>query len=682
MPAGADLLPVMLTNGGSQAGTERNSPEIGGFWPAEAGKENDWYYYQNRAWKHTQQETTWIQIPNEEQTRVFLWGETVIRSYNNRSSTPGASQGSYNQRFQQFESAGDRGILIVNPGTGEYWMPARLDNDASAHGVTFGTEYTQAQQSLSYYEGRSYAGFYYYSTYAHHMWMAHAHGLGVYIEDHGNGTTSSNGWQANSMGRTAVSVAASADGLWCATALLQGDAQKILIWRTDGETIDDAITGQTHVTGISGADKNGNAITNSAAIIDVGGVSSNPNDLLPDSLMFVEGGLVFLKYTDASSTDYSLNMIFGLNLVDGTLSKTDINNAGSVVSSESPGKHNWSSRMYRYGIFIPDQDTGYGNCAQTSSGAQFAFTGNQPATATSEGPNALAFIAGDNLNLTRNTRSSATPREGFEVRANKAKSVFFMEINGDADTDGLDLATSKITDLSGADSRIYGDYLPPGRRGEGREWLKMSDDGRFLAAVRDWDTRVNSSYYGSDTVGAGYYYNSSSSSFSKTSDDLLVFSTPIAHADGDVDMDSDKSGDQHVLFIGTNTSTQNATAGSTPSMPSYDYTGDAWTKSKSTGYVYGWGFNAGVVGSSTTYYNNIGLQMAIRFRLRDESTGGPIDITDGNTKTISSNLLEGVTGHGLVGDISPPFTATRSTSYSSGGGRLCDQVFSTTSRMS
>jgi hypothetical protein len=625
-------------------------------------------------------------MPNEEQTRVFLWGETVIRSYNSPTSTPSPSLGSRSQRFQQYEATGDRGILIVNPGTGEYWMPARLDNNSSAHGVTFGAEYTQAQQDLAFYEGRSYAGHYYYSDDPFHMWMAHSHSLGVYIEDHGSGTTSANGWQANSMGRTAVSVAASADGLWCATALLQGDAQKILIWRTDGATIDGAITGQDHVTGINGADKNGAAIANSAAIINVGGDSNNANDLLPDSLMFVEGGLVYLRYTDASTTDYSLNMIYGFNLVDGTLSETDINNAGAVVSSESPGKHDWSSRMNRYGIFIPDQDTGYGNCAQTSSGSQYAFTGNQP-DAGATGPNALAFIAGDNINLRRNTRSAAIAREGFEVRANKAKSVFFMEINGDADTDGLDLATSRITDLSGADSRIYGDYLPPGRRGEGREWLKMSNDGRFLAAVRDWDVRVNSSFYGSDTVGSGYYYNSSSTVYSRTSDDLLVFSTPIAHADGDIDMDSDKDDDQHVLFIGTNTSTTNATAGSTPSMPTYasainmingptrkvsglefsedgstllfDYTGDAWTKAKASGYLYGWGFNAGNIGTSTTYYNNIGLQMAVRFRFRDENTGGAIDITDGNTKAISSNLLEGVTGHGLVGPLQVPESERR-----------------------
>ena len=34
-----------------------------------------------------------------------------------------------------------------------------------------------------------------------------------------------------------------------------------------------------------------------------------------------------------------------------------------------------------------------------------------------------------------------------------------------------------------------------------------------------------------------------------------------------------------------------------------------------------------------------------------------------------------VTGHGLVGDLAPPFTVTREAQYTSGGSRICDQVF-------
>jgi len=61
--------------------------------------------------------------------------------------------------------------------------------------------------------------------------------------------------------------------------------------------------------------------------------------------------------------------------------------------------------------------------------------------------------------------------------------------------------------------------------------------------------------YGTDTFGSAYYYfyTSSSTLFGRSSDDLLVVSTPIAHAAGETDMDSNKTGDQHVLFIGTNT---------------------------------------------------------------------------------------------------------------------------------
>ncbi|MHC4939006.1 MAG: hypothetical protein ACYTHK_08560, partial [Planctomycetota bacterium] len=695
MPAGFDVLPVMLTNGGSHGMTERDEPVIAGFWPAEAGKD-------------TQQEMTWIQVPNEKQTRVYLWGETVIRSYNNRTSTPSPSLGSYSQRFQQFDTSGDRGVLVVNPGTGEYWMPARLDNGTSAHGLAFGSEYTQAYQGRSYYEGRSYPGFYYYSTYPYHMWMAHSQGLGSYMEDRGTGTTSANGWQANSMGRTAVSVAASADGLWCATALLGGDSQRILIWKTDGSAISNAITAQGHVTALTGKDQAGNETPGSAAIIDVGGDINNANDLLPDSLKFVDGGLVYLRYTDTGTSSYTLNKVFGFNLVDGSLSDLTITtDAIEVDSDQTTGTRSWPS-MYSRGIFIPDQDTGYGNCAQTSTGAQFAFTANKPETGAL-GPNALAFIAGDNYTLVRNTRSSVIFREGFEVSANRAKSLYFLRLNADASTDGLDLASSELTDLSGTDSRISGDFLPPGRRGQGRQWLKMSDDGRFVAAVRDWDTGTNSTYYGVDTVGSGYYYNSSSTSYSATSDDLLVFSTPIAHDDGDVDMDTNKTGQQHVLFIGTNTSARGSNAtGSTPAVPNYasarnlingttkkvsgiefsqdnttllfDYAGDAWTRVKHTGYVYGWGFNAGHQGTSTSYYNNIGLQQAVRFHFRvadpnSANYGGPINLNDSNAENIVKNIQKGMTGRGGVGDTTPPFTATRMTTYSSSGTPSSDQVY-------
>jgi len=507
------------------------------------------------------------------------------------------------------------------------------------------------------------------------------------------------------MGRTATSVAVSADGLWCATTMPGGNAQKILLWRTDAKSIDGAIIGQGYVTGVDGADAEGNPITNSAAIIDLpGSTASNANDLLPDSLMFVDGGLVFLRYTTTSTTAYSLDQIFGLNLVDGTLSSRSLGTAVAVNSDQNPGLGNLvvSSRA----IYIPNQDIGYGNCLQTSCGAQFAFSGNK-AVPGAIGPTALAFVAGDNEYMARLPSDTKFVRSGFHQTGERPKSVFFLQLNADAGTNGLNLAsgTTVLTDLTGNDKSIYGDFLTPGRRGESTDWLKVSGDGKYVAAVRDNNIASNDPYYGRDTFGSAYYYyyTSSTTYFGYSSDDLLVMSTPIAHAAGEVDMDTDKKGQQHILFIGTNTSSTSGAAGSTPAMPGYasarnlingntkrvsglefsqdnrtllfDYTGDSWTMSKHSGYVYGWGFNPGSIGSSTTYYNNIGLQLAIRFNFRDPSDGGPIDITDSNAKNLTANVMEGMSGVGQVGDVSPPFTVTRYASFSSSSSRETDQVF-------
>jgi len=677
---------------------------VSGFWPAEAGSEQDWYYFGDRAWKHTQQEMTWLQMPDENQTRVFLWGETRITSWNVDNATTQQQTTAYYSRYQRYLEAGDRGILVLNPRTGEFWMPARLDNSGnSTHGTGFGTEYVQARQTSSYYEGRSSMEAYYYSTYAYHLWEAHSQGLGAYIESVGNTTTSSNGWNANGMGRVATSVAASADGLWCATTMPGGDAQKILLWRTDGASIDPAFIGNANVTGVNGADRNGDPIANSAAIVDLpGSTSSNANDLLPDSLMFVDGGLVFLRYTDSTTSDYSLDEVFGLNLVTGDVTSRSLSAAVAVNSDQNPGK--FTGIVSSRAMYVPDQDQSYLLFSQGSASVQFAWTANKPVPG-STGPTALAFVAGDNEYLQRLPNTTAIDRQGFHQTGNDYKTVMFLELNPDADTNGLDLSSAGtvLTDLSGSDSRIYGDYLTPGRRGEAKEFLKMSDDGKYVAAVRDWARDTNSSTYGRATIGSAFYYNSSSTSFPRTADDLLLFSTPVAHAAGEIDMDEDKSGQQHVLFIGTNTRSTSGAAGSTPSMPNYasarnlvdgatrriaglefstdnrslmfDYTGDAWTDSKLTGYFYGWGQNPGHAGTSTSYNNNIGLQLAIRFNFRDPSDGGPIDITDSNAKNLVANMLEGMSGIGNVGDVSPPFTVTRTTTFSSTASRDAEQVW-------
>jgi hypothetical protein len=47
--------------------------------------------------------------------------------------------------------------------------------------------------------------------------------LGVYFEAHSINSASAAGWYATDIGRSAVSVAVSPDGLWCATAMPGGD---------------------------------------------------------------------------------------------------------------------------------------------------------------------------------------------------------------------------------------------------------------------------------------------------------------------------------------------------------------------------------------------------------------------------------------------------------------------------
>ena len=75
-PKKVDILPVMLCNGGSDAHVEKSIPSISGFWPAEAGKLDEWPYYyygySNSGWKHLQQEFTWLQPPTPVVRRVFL----------------------------------------------------------------------------------------------------------------------------------------------------------------------------------------------------------------------------------------------------------------------------------------------------------------------------------------------------------------------------------------------------------------------------------------------------------------------------------------------------------------------------------------------------------------------------------------------------------------------------------
>ncbi|MHC4225017.1 MAG: hypothetical protein ACYSUN_13575 [Planctomycetota bacterium] len=83
VPVTVDILPLMLANGGSDAHVDKSIPSVSGVWPAESSHLNRWAYYfrgaVEAAWKHLQQETTWIQTPTPEQARIYLWAETKIK---------------------------------------------------------------------------------------------------------------------------------------------------------------------------------------------------------------------------------------------------------------------------------------------------------------------------------------------------------------------------------------------------------------------------------------------------------------------------------------------------------------------------------------------------------------------------------------------------------------------------
>jgi hypothetical protein len=138
-PAEVDFLPVALANGGSDSHVDKSIPSISGFWPAESNKNDRWeyYFYGNKAphqsWKHFQQELTWIQTPTPEQYRVFLWAETKLKT--NTASV----------RYQVIDQAGGkrRGVLILNPLTNRFWVPAILTN-SDTHAPTATTPSTAA----------------------------------------------------------------------------------------------------------------------------------------------------------------------------------------------------------------------------------------------------------------------------------------------------------------------------------------------------------------------------------------------------------------------------------------------------------------------------------------------------------------------------------------------------------
>jgi hypothetical protein len=320
---------------------------------------------------------------------------------------------------------------------------------------------------------------------------------------------------------------------------------------------------QSYAEGVPGVGEDGvTTFTDRAVLLKLGGASasgtsinSNPRYLLPDSLMFVENGLLFLNETQ-------LDRVFGVSLVDGHLSsiglssRTQVNGAG--VGPAASGS---------LGQFIPDNDYMRAGICPSTTAAQFAFAGDKPA-AGEEGPANVAFVAGGNGSLYAMTDLSGYPRAGYCTSASRDKSLLFLALSTSGAA-GLDLAASALRDLTGGSSAIYGDLLSPGRYGEELDFLSVSDDGKFAAVVRETGVDDGSTSFSfRPTFHTGLYYVASNTYYTAwgpASHDLMLIATDGA------DMHSG-AGTQHVLFLGTqspNASTSYVSTGDPQNMPSY-----------------------------------------------------------------------------------------------------------------
>jgi hypothetical protein len=554
MPAQMDMLPVMLANGGSDAHNRMSIPQVRGYWPAESNKEARWEVSGNQAWKHLQQEFTWLQAPDKEQTRVFLWAEAV--------TTKTFANAQWTQKYQQLDPTKRRGVLVAKPLTGEFFVPAILDGNVADHGVLFGAEAVVSGGSVAEggprysYGDRFYTKLYYYAVRdSAHDREAHLHGGGTYLQTYASTSDNASGWYMQSLGRTATSVAMSADGVWCATVLVGGsNVQKILLWRTDRQQIPDRILAQPHAIALDGRLGDGTPFPSSACILKVGGqgasgkvLSKNQRHLLPDSLLFVENGLLFLNETQ-------LDRVFGVSLLDGHLSSVDLNAARTQVNGGGIGP----SVSATTGQFVPDQDYLRGQGGAQGFGAQFAFAGDRPDPGE-EGPDRVAFVAGSNAFLGALTDLAGYPRQGYAIHANRDKALLFLDL--DTGNGGLDLGTSTLRDLTGSDPDVYGDLLTPGRTGEELDYLALSDDGEYAAVVRDIATTESmpSSAFGyRPTFHTALAAPDASGDAWTASHDLLLVST------GGADLDQG-AGSRHVLHLGTGSLATTDPAG----MPAY-----------------------------------------------------------------------------------------------------------------
>ncbi|NJN14097.1 MAG: hypothetical protein HC813_00030 [Planctomycetes bacterium] len=545
----------------------------------------------------------------------------------------------------------------------------------SDHGTQFGAEAAfsgsdavSATATQPGYDNPGYWKYYYYIVRdTKHDRELLVQGLGDYIDDYGTSANSSNAWYKMPQGRSATSVAMSADGIWCATAMPGGNEQRICLWRTDGMAIPDDILNQTYVIGIDGMDTEGNTLDDTSCIINLGGesasgtfINSNQRFLFPDSLMFVDGGLLFLN-------EGQLDRVFGISLSDGTLSSRSLLPAvRSAVNAAGTGP--LPPAMAARGQFPPDQDYLRGTNGSQGFGAQFAFKGNLPAPG-STGPDKVAFVAGDNRDWLVMTDLGTQPRDGYMVIANRNKSLLFMDVGT---AGGFDLAAATVQDLTGNDPEVYGDLLTPGRFGEEMDWLEVSPDGRFVAVVRDQTEGVANDYTVS-TFGYRSTFHSGVSSGTnwQGNDDVLLIS-----AEG-VDMDTGTGGTQHVLYIGSASFTNN-TSTAPPGMPVwatgraylnaayrrvngltfsadnktliFNYSGGPTYTPKYTG-----GNNSWAVNPTTTGTFGFGTQVNVQLDFRTAADGA---INFASVGTSMSNALTGLTGIGAIGPTGQPFGDT------------------------
>ncbi|MHC4223610.1 MAG: hypothetical protein ACYSUN_06450, partial [Planctomycetota bacterium] len=581
MPAAVDILPVMLAHGGQDEHVSKEYPSISGFSPAEARKGYSrnfgsgsraytynayWYQSQPMPYQHLQQLFNWVQLPSQQ--RVFLWGETNVKQWSS-----GASSGAQSIRYQQLDPKGKRGILIVDPTTGEGWVPAILSNDTAAHGTQFGAEAVIQTGSTwkaangdtpvrnfsylypywkytSYYKGGSFPN-QVYGTIAENTRPdreALLQGTGSYLYSGYSYASVAGGPYRNSMGRSAVSVVASADGVWMATALpgpANGDA-KFLLWRTDRMAIPATILGQDYVTALTGYDLDGTELAETQACIvaltdeDAGAttIDGDQSNLLPDSLMFVEDGLLFL-------VQGQFDFVFGFSLESGQLSSMNL------PSVDADG-----------GFYIPDQDKLRGYVVEMQQSAQFAFAGDKPDDGE-EGPDVVAFVAGDNALTEELTDLTGQVRDGWGQIGNRTKDLYTLELPKTGD--GLDLGLATLKNHTDASTNLQGDLLTPGRLGEQLDFLAVSPDGKYVGVVRDYGTGTYTFYYSFYGVyyyildmSFGNYTTSSSTATYGVNDDVMIIAVDQAE-----DLDpgtSGKTGVQNVLYLGTRSMTNNGTA--------------------------------------------------------------------------------------------------------------------------